>query len=256
MGTRGLPSAYGCRAQEEAQEERIRWRRRGRAGGRILYFEPLVSEHDASTADRYLLGRIGRGEGEKGRTGTWLVVSTKRRWIKSCEQLPYAVTKKSPFRSGRLLLLSDLFFFLPLHLLYAFFCRSHCSRWRSCLRPRHPTRHKVAISRRPRAQINEGNCFSSRIPLLRNFRNSSTMPGNGADPEERSGVRRLWASRVVRRSFLQQEAGVWSTFRGKWPAVFESSAVSHRNALRTISADYLRLLLCLTTAASVLTVLG
>lgn len=66
---------------------------------------------------------------------------------------------------------------------------------------RHPTRHRLPY-RRPRAQINKGNCFSSRIPLLRNFRNSSTMPGNRAGADERSGVRRLWASGVVRRSFL------------------------------------------------------
>lgn len=46
--------------------------------GRILYCESLVNGHDASTADGYLLGRIGRKEGEKGRTGTWLVVNTKR----------------------------------------------------------------------------------------------------------------------------------------------------------------------------------
>lgn len=72
-----------------------------------MYFESLVSEPDASTAGRYLLGRIGRGKREKRRTGTWLVVNAKRRRKKSCEQLPYAVTKKSPFHSGRLLVLTD-----------------------------------------------------------------------------------------------------------------------------------------------------
>lgn len=82
--------------------------------GRILYCESLVSGHDASTADGYLLGRIGRKEGEKGRMGTWLAVNTKRRKKKSCEQLPYAVTKKLSFRSGRLLVLSDLHHRLPL----------------------------------------------------------------------------------------------------------------------------------------------
>jgi len=34
--------------------------------------------------------------------GTWLVVNAKRK-KKSCEQPPYAVTKKSPFHSSRLL---------------------------------------------------------------------------------------------------------------------------------------------------------
>jgi len=83
--------------------------------------------------------------------------------------------------------------------------RSHCSRWRSAS----ALDVRCDIGCHPTTRIDrQGNCFSSRIPLLRNFRNSSTMlPGNGTDPDERDGVRRLWASRVVRRSFLWQEAG-------------------------------------------------
>lgn len=44
---------------------------------------------------------------------------------------------------------------------------------------------------RPRAQIGREIAFSSRIPLLRNFRNSDydDVGKDGADPDERSGVR-------------------------------------------------------------------